>query len=355
MIHNYSLFIIHSAFYYLCVMIRIWDDRDITAMNSFGVEARAARLVEWEEPAELAEIAEARLLEPRWMPLGGGNNILFTQDYEGTLLHSVARHIEITAEDAETVGVRATAGVDWTDFTDWCATRGLWGVENLTAIPGTVGACAVQNIGAYGAEAKNVIGSVECWDAHTRNFVTLTGEHCGFGYRDSVFKRELKGRVVIVAVNFTLSKLPAPNLTYSVLAEKMAEQEPTIENISHAVRQIRDSKLPDPRVTGNAGSFFKNPTVDEATARLLSAKYPQMPMYPSERAGEVKLAAGWIIDSAGWRGHSIGRVGIHPRQALIVVNLGGARGAEIVDFARQVQSDVRAKFGITLETEVNIV
>jgi UDP-N-acetylmuramate dehydrogenase len=324
-------------------------------MNSFGVEARAARLVEWEEPTELSEIAEAGLLAPRWMPLGGGNNILFTQDYDGTLLHSVARKIEITAEDAETVSVKATSGVDWADFTVWCAIRGLWGVENLTGIPGTVGACAVQNIGAYGSEAKDIITSVECWSVDTGNFVTLAVEHLGFGYRDSVFKRELKGRVVIVAVNFVLSKVPAPNLTYSVLAEKMAGAEPTIEAITTAVREIRDSKLPDPRVTGNAGSFFKNPIVDEATAHRLSAEYPKMPLYPSGEQGMVKLAAGWIIDSAGWKGKSVGRVGIHPRQALIVVNLGGATGREIVDFAHQVQDDVKTKFGITLETEVNIV
>jgi UDP-N-acetylmuramate dehydrogenase len=336
-------------------MIRIWDDRDITEMNSFGVEARAARLVEWEEPAELAEIAEAGLLAPRWMPLGAGNNILFTRDYDGTLLHSVARKIEITAEDAETVGVRATAGVDWADFTDWCAERRLWGVENLTGIPGTVGACAVQNIGAYGTEAKSVIASVECWSVETGNFVTLAAEHLGFGYRDSVFKRELKGRVVIVAVNFWLSKVPQPNLTYAVLAEKMAGVKPTIGAIAAAVKEIRDSKLPDPQVTGNAGSFFKNPIVDEATAARIAEKHPSMPLYPSGEQGLVKLAAGWVIDSAGWRGRSIGRVGIHPQQALIVVNLGGATGAEIVDFARLVQSDVRAKFGIALETEVNIV
>jgi UDP-N-acetylmuramate dehydrogenase len=267
----------------------------------------------------------------------------------------VTRRIEITAEDAETVSVRAMAGVDWDDFTDWCAQRGLWGVENLTGIPGTVGACAVQNIGAYGAEAKDIIASVECWSVDTGNFVTLAAERLGFGYRDSVFKRELKGRVVIVAVNFALSKVPAPNLTYSVLAEKMAGQEPTIEAISRAVKSIRDSKLPDPRVTGNAGSFFKNPIIDEATARRLATEHPTMPMYPSDREGQVKLAAGWIIDSAGWRGRQIGRVGIHPRQALIVVNLDGATGAEIVDFARLVQDDVRAKFGIALETEVNIV
>jgi UDP-N-acetylmuramate dehydrogenase len=336
-------------------MIRIWDDRDITEMNSFGVEARAARVVEWEEPAELTEIAEAGLLAPRWMSLGGGNNILFTQNYDGTLLHSMARRAEITAEDDETVRVRATAGVDWDDFTDWCAERGLWGVENLTAIPGTVGASAVQNIGAYGTEAKDIITSVECWSVDTGNFVTLAAEHCGFGYRESVFKRELKGRVVITAVDFELSKVAKPNLTYAVLSEKMAGQEPSIEAIAAAVREIRDSKLPDPRVTGNAGSFFKNPIVDRATAERLAAEHPTMPTYPCGEERCVKLAAGWIIDAAGWKGKSVGRVGIHPQQALIVVNLGGATGTEIADFARQVQDDVRAKFGVKLEPEVNII
>jgi UDP-N-acetylmuramate dehydrogenase len=336
-------------------MIRVWEDRDITSMNSFGVEARAARLVEWEEPSELVEIAEAGLLAQQWMPLGGGNNILFTHDYAGTLLHSLSRKIEIIAEEVETVRVRATAGVDWDELTGWCAEQGLWGAENLTGIPGTVGASAVQNIGAYGAEAKDIITSVECWSVQNGNFITLATEHLDFGYRDSVFKRELKGRVIITAVNFEFSRKARPNLTYAVLVEKMAEQEPSIVNIRRAVREIRDSKLPDPRMAGNAGSFFKNPIVDEATAQRLAAEYPQMPIYASGKEGWVKLAAGWIIDAAGWRGRSIGRVGIHPRQALIVVNLDGAKGREIIDFARQVQEDVREKFGVELETEVNIV
>lgn len=336
-------------------MIRIFEDKDITPLNSFGVEARAARLVEWDEPEELAEIFADGRTDPGWMVLGGGNNILFTRDYPGTLIHPVSRRIEETAEDGETVRARAMAGVDWDDFTGWCAERGLWGAENLTGIPGTVGACPIQNIGAYGAEARDIIESVECWSADTGNFVTLAAAHCGFGYRDSVFKRELRGRAIITAVNFVLSKEPRPNLTYAVLAEKMAGQEPTIDAVRRAVTEIRDSKLPDPRVTGNAGSFFKNPIVDEADALRIAVEHPGMPIYPCAEEGRVKLAAGWIIDVAGWKGRSVGRVGIHPRQALIVVNLGGATGQEIVDFARLVQADVKAKFGVELDTEVNIV
>jgi UDP-N-acetylmuramate dehydrogenase len=351
--NNSRAFCVHLQYIY--IMIRIWQNRDITALNSFGVTARASQLVEWEEPAEIAEIAATGLLSPQWMPLGGGNNILFTQDYNGTLLHSVARRIETFAEDDKTVSVKAMAGVDWGDFTAWCGECGLWGVENLTAIPGTVGACAVQNIGAYGAEAKDVIVSVECWSVDTGNFVTLAASHCGFGYRDSVFKRELKGRVVITAVNFVLSKEPSPNLTYTVLRDKMAGVEPTINAIARAVREIRDSKLPDPRTMGNAGSFFKNPIVKLPVAELIAVEHPTMPIYPSDVEGYAKLAAGWLIDAAGWKGRSVGRVGIHRFQALIVVNLGGATGREIADFARLVQDDVKTKFGVELETEVNIV
>lgn len=336
-------------------MIMIYENRDITALNSFGVQACASRLVEWETAADLAGIFAQGLAGERWMVLAGGNNILFTRDYNGTLLHPVSDQIEETGEDSEKVFVRALAGVDWDAFTDWCAARGLWGAENLTGIPGTVGACPIQNIGAYGAEAKEIISSVECYSVETGNAVTLSAAHCDFGYRDSVFKRDLRGKAIITAVNFALWKAPRPNLTYSVLAEKLAGTDaPTIAGIRQAVTDIRNSKLPDPRVTGNAGSFFKNPIVDAETARKLADEHPDAPMWPTAD-GQTKLAAGWLIDQAGWKGASKGRVGIHARQALIVVNLGGAAGQEIIDFARAIQADVKEKFGVALETEVNII
>ncbi len=333
--------------------MKVTENISLREFNSFGVEARAARLVEWERDGELRDIA----FEGRWMALGGGNNILFTEDFDGTLIRLAARGIEITGEDSETMYVRAEAGAGWDDFTEWCVARGVWGVENLSGIPGTVGAAPIQNIGAYGAEVGDVITSVECFAVDTGTKLTLAAKHCGFGYRDSVFKRALRGKVIITAVNFALSKEPRPNLRYAALAEKVAacSEEPTLEAISRAVIEIRNSKLPDPRVTGNAGSFFKNPVVPTSVAHEIAARYPGMPLYPAAEEGMSKLAAGWLIEQAGWKGRNEGRVGIHPQQALIVINLGGATGREIVDFARTVQADVRKKFGVDLETEVNII
>lgn len=345
--------------------MKVSKNISLRGLNSFGIEARAARLIEWETAEELAEVfgsgstissAVKGVAGGNRLALGGGNNILFTKDFDGTLIKSAARKIEITGENAEVVSVRAEAGVDWSDFVEWCVGQGLWGAENLAGIPGTVGAAPIQNIGAYGAEAKDIITSVECFVVDGSKKLTLAAEHCAFGYRDSVFKRELRGRVIVTAVNFALSKEPRPNLNYAALAEKTAESgEPTPENISRAVIAIRNSKLPDPKKTGNAGSFFKNPVVDEAVAQKLADEYPGMPLYPAAEHGKSKLAAGWLIEQTGWKGRSEGRVGIHPAQALIVVNLGGATGAEIVGFARRVQDAVRAKFDIELESEVNII
>ena len=335
---------------YLCIIVKVSENISLAGLNSFGVEGRAARLVEWDSVDELCEVA----FEGEWMALGGGNNMLFTGDYDGTLVKSAARSIDITGETAKTVLVRAGAGVDWSDFTRWCIDGGLWGVENLSGIPGTVGAAPIQNIGAYGAEVSGVIRSVECLAVETGAGLTLAAEHCGFGYRDSVFKGALRGRVIVTAVDFELSKVPRPNLSYAALVERVAG-EVNPETISRAVIEIRNSKLPDPKTTGNAGSFFKNPVVDTTLARAIAARHPAMPLYPADEPGRSKLSAGWLIEQAGWRGRNEGRVGIHPAQALIVINRGGATGRQILDFARRVQDDVRAKFGVELTPEVTIV
>jgi UDP-N-acetylmuramate dehydrogenase len=329
--------------------MKVSENISLLGLNSFGVDVSAARLIEWERADELPGIS----FEGRWMALGGGANVLFTADFDGTLVKSAARGIAITDQTSETLSVRAQAGVPWDDFVDWCIAHRVWGVENLSGIPGTVGAAPIQNIGAYGAEVKDVVRSVECFDVATGKLVTLAAGHCGFGYRDSVFKGPLKGRVIVTAVDFELSKEPRPNLHYAALAEKVAE--PTLENISRAVIEIRNSKLPDPKVTGNAGSFFKNPVVDSALALDVASRHPGMPLYPAPQSGKSKLSAGWLIEQAGWKGRSEGRVGIHPRQALILVNLGGATGREIVDFARGIQNDIHKKFGVELTPEVNII
>ena len=335
-------------------MIREFHHIDLTARNSFRVAQRAARLVEFDRADDLGRLFAAGG-PAEWYLLGGGHNILFTRDYEGTLLTPVGRTIERLGEEGDRVRVRAEAGVEWDDLVAWAVERGLWGLENLSLIPGTVGAAPVQNIGAYGAEAKDTIESVEMFCTETCNTLILDASHCGFGYRDSVFKRELRGRAIITAVRFALSRTPQPRLGYGDLErETAARGGATLRNIREAVCAIRRAKLPDPAVTGNAGSFFKNPAVDRPTAERLLARWPDMPHYPASD-DRVKLAAGWLIDRAGWKGRTEGRVGVHERQALVLVNRGGATGAEVTAFAARVRQAVLERFGVAIETEVNIL
>jgi UDP-N-acetylmuramate dehydrogenase len=312
-------------------------------LNTFGIEATADRLVEFDSAEELRQLE--RVFDGRWNVLGGGSNILFTGDYHGTLLRCTGRALELS----EGGRVRVQAGMVWDDFVAWSVENGLWGAENLSHIPGTVGAAPVQNIGAYGVEAKDIIESVEVYIPEKGELRVMAAAECGFGYRDSVFKRGLRG--VITAVDFRLSRAPQPRLDYGSLYEM--EAEPTLANIRRAVVGIRSSKLPDPTVQGNAGSFFKNPVVPDGVAHRLCEEYPDMPIYDAG-AGFAKLAAGWLIDRAGWKGRSSGRVGVHPGQALVLVNLGGATGAEVLDLAGRIRDDVRTRFGVEIEMEVNI-
>ena len=335
-------------------MIREFHQISLRDRNSFGVEQRAAHLVEFETPDDLREIF-ARGIPPRWMVLSGGNNVLFTEDYDGLLLTPVARQITILEERGETIRVRAEAGVEWDDLVEWAVERGLWGVENLSLIPGKAGAAPVQNIGAYGCEVRETIESVRMFCPETRNVLTLSAGHCGFGYRDSVFKHALRGKAIITGLTLRLSRTPRPALGYGDLAREVeARGGATLRNIREAVCAIRRSKLPDPAVLGNAGSFFKNPIVEAPVAGALLAEYPDMPHYPAPE-GRVKLAAGWLIDRAGMKGHREGNVGVHERQALVLVNYGGATGGEVIAFAHRVRQRVRERFGIEIDTEVNIL
>ncbi len=335
-------------------MIREFHQISLRTRNSFGVDQQAARLVEFETPEELRTFFAAGIPE-KWMVLAGGNNILFTGDYEGVLLTPVARQIALLSDDGEEVRVRVDAGVEWDDLVEWAVQRGLWGIENLSLIPGKAGAAPVQNIGAYGCEAKDAIRRVEMYCVETGAMLTLDAAHCGFGYRESVFKHDLKGRVIITAVEIALSHTPRPRLGYGdVEREVEARGGVTLRNIREAICSIRRAKLPDPAVLGNAGSFFKNPVVEASVAENLLKTYPEMPHYPAPE-GRVKLAAGWLIDRAGMKGRREGAVGVHERQALVLVNHGGATGGEVIAFAHKVQETVREKFGIEIDTEVNIL
>ena len=335
-------------------MIREFHQISLRTRNSFGVDQQAARLVEFETPEDLRTLFAAGIPE-KWTVLAGGNNILFTRDYDGVLLTPVARGITLLSDDGDEVRVRADAGVEWDDLVEWAVGRGLWGIENLSLIPGKAGAAPVQNIGAYGCEAKDAIRRVEMYCVETGAMLTLDAAHCGFGYRESVFKHDLKGRVIITAVEIALTHTPRPRLGYGdVEREVEARGGATLRNIREAICAIRRAKLPDPAVLGNAGSFFKNPVVGAAAAERLLAEYPDMPHYPALE-GRVKLAAGWLIDRAGMKGRRKGAVGVHERQALVLVNHGGATGGEVIAFAHEVQERVREKFGIEIDTEVNIL
>ena len=335
-------------------MIREFHQISLRGRNSFGVDQRAARLVEFETAEDLRTFFAAGI-PGRWTVLAGGNNILFTEDYDGVLLTPAARQIVLVSDDGDEVRLRVDAGVEWDDLVEWAVQRGLWGIENLSLIPGKAGAAPVQNIGAYGCEAKDAIRRVEMYCVETGTVLTLDAAHCGFGYRESVFKHDLKGRVIITAVEIALSHTPRPRLGYGdVEREVEARGGATLRNIREAICSIRRAKLPDPAVLGNAGSFFKNPVVEASVAENLLKTYPEMPHYPAPE-GRVKLAAGWLIDRAGMKGHRAGNVGVHERQALVIVNHGGATGGEVIAFARTVQARVREKFGIEIDTEVNIL
>lgn len=336
-------------------MIRDFQEINLTLRNSFHVEQRARRLIEFETEQELMELFRRERFD-RWMVLSGGNNILFTQDYDGVILCPVAEQIELLGEEQGRVRVRVGAGREWDELVAWAVERGLWGVENLSLIPGKAGAAPVQNIGAYGAEAKDVIRRVRFYDVEADAMRTLEYEECRFGYRESIFKQELKGRVVITEIEIELTREANPRLGYGDVEREVERLGgATLRNIREAICAIRRSKLPDTAVLGNAGSFFKNPVVERAVAEELLTRYPDMPHYATADPERVKLAAGWLIDRAGLKGYRAGRVGVHERQALVLVNHGGATGAEVIELARKVQAEVKKQFGVEIDTEVNIL
>ena len=336
-------------------MIKEYKDHPLRDLNSFHVEERADRIIEFDSKQDLDQIFAEGATPENWYTLGGGNNILFTQRFAGTLLKPVGKGIKIKAQIDDSVIVEAEAGVEWDDLVAWSVERDLWGMENLSLIPGTVGAAPVQNIGAYGAEAKDVIERVHFFDVEDRKHHTLGCAECRFAYRESIFKHELKGRAIITSVEFRLSKSSQPSLGYGDLAKEVeARGGATLKNIREAVCAIRQSKLPDTAVLGNAGSFFKNPIVNKEVSERLKAEYDSMPIYPVSEH-KCKLAAGWLIDQAGLKGYRKGNVGVHERQALVLVNFGGATGAEVIALSKEVREKVFAKFGINIDPEVNIL
>ncbi|NEN22879.1 UDP-N-acetylmuramate dehydrogenase [Cryomorpha ignava] len=338
--------------------MQIERNASLKALNTFGIEAKAAFLATFHSADELRLILESTEIKnfPK-MILGGGSNLLFTQDYDGLILKNGISGIECIREDEDHFYVKAGAGENWHDFVLTCIKNGYAGIENLSLIPGNVGASPMQNIGAYGVEIKDRFDHLEAFNLETGDVEIFSGEECEFGYRESVFKRKLKGKYVIVSVTFQLLKKPDFQVKYGAITtelEEMGVKELSIEAISQAVINIRNSKLPNPKDLGNAGSFFKNPVISAAQWKKISAKHPEIPNYPAPE-NEIKLAAGWLIEQAGWKGKRIGNCGMHAKQALVLVNYGGATGQEIYDHSTRVKESVAEQFGVELEREVNIL
>lgn len=334
----------------------ILENIDLADFSTFGIHAIARKFARFSTAEELQSILE-NSPDEQVLILGGGSNILFTKDFNGLVLRNEIRGITLRHETEKEVIVCAGAGEVWHEFVLHCIENGYGGIENLSLIPGSVGASPMQNIGAYGVEIKDVFESLEAYHIPSGEVHTFRKDECRFGYRESVFKRELKDQYVILSVCYRLSKYPEVNTRYGIINDQlkvMGIGSATIKDVSDAVIAIRQSKLPDPSILGNAGSFFKNPVIDESLFHELQSRYPDIPNYPAG-AGRVKLAAGWLIEQAGWKGWRRNDVGVHEKQALVLVNYGSATGREIFDLSTAVLSDIHEKFGVELEREVNIL
>ncbi|MFT3753445.1 MAG: UDP-N-acetylmuramate dehydrogenase [Paludibacter sp.] len=328
----------------------------LLAYNTFGVDAKADYLIEYQSVEELQSVLQFEIVKSNPVfHIGGGSNLLFMKDFKGVILHSSIKFITKTSEDAGSVCLEVGAGVVWDDFVAYCVEMGLGGVENLSLIPGDVGASAVQNIGAYGVEVQDVIVEVKTVNVETAEVRIFSNEACRYGYRESIFKNEYRGQYIVTSVTFRLEKEPNFKLGYQHLeAEVLKNGEVNLQNVRNTIIAIRESKLPDPKILGNAGSFFMNPVIAREQFLALQAVYPQMPHYFVSET-EEKVPAGWLIDQCGWKGKQIGNAAVHDKQALVLVNKGGATGAEIVHLAEQIRASVKEKFGIDLRPEVNYI
>jgi len=324
--------------------------------NTFGLDYKADYLVTVSNDKEaVACFKEGGLPAEPLLIMGEGSNILFISDYNGTIFHPEIEGIKLESQEGREVLVSAGAGVNWDHLVEWCVSRGYGGIENLSYIPGTVGAAPVQNIGAYGVEARDTIVKVKAVCTRDGSLKEFTNKECHFGYRDSIFKNELKGMYLITKVFFSLSTDPVFNTGYDLVRKEAIKLGGvTLVNIRQAVINIRRQKLPDPAILGNAGSFFKNPVVSNIVADNLRLRYPLLPAYP-DKSGGVKLAAGWMIEKCGWKGKRIGDAGVHDKQALVLVNHGTATGREIFDLSEKVRTSVLEKFGIELQREVEVI
>ena len=342
-------------------MTVIQHDISLKQFNTFGIDVKAKYFASFQTEKELISILEETevLIEKdfsKLLFLGSGSNILFTKDFDGVVLKNEIAGTQVVHEDEDFVYITAGSGVKWHDFVMFCVENNFGGVENLSLIPGTVGASPIQNIGAYGVELKDTLFSLRALDILEKEWLVFSNKDCAFGYRTSIFKTTLKGRVVITSVTFRLTKKHKLHLEYGAILSQMNQnkiESPSIKDVSQAVIAIRTSKLPDPQIIGNAGSFFKNPIVSEALFDKIKLEYPDI--VANETMEGYKLAAGWLIEKAGWKGYRHGNAGCYANQALVLVNYGGASGVDILCLSDEIIKSVLDKFGVELTPEVNIV
>ena len=337
--------------------MNISNNISLKSFNTFGIEAFAKQFVNITSTEELLEVLESKQFPDKFI-LGGGSNMLLTQDIDALVIHINTKGKDIIREENDHVYVKIQAGENWHEFVLWCIDNGFGGVENLSLIPGNVGTSPIQNIGAYGVELKDVF--VECEAINVDDFTinTFQKENCNFGYRNSIFKHEVKGKYIITNVTFKLTKANHKlNTSYGAISSELNEKNinlPTIKNVSDAVINIRQSKLPDPKEIGNSGSFFKNPVITLEIFEKLQANFPEIPSYVVSE-NERKIPAGWLIEKAGFKGKRFGDYGVHKKQALVLVNYGSAKGSDILKLSKLIQKTIKRIFNITLEAEVNVI
>ncbi|TDG34882.1 UDP-N-acetylmuramate dehydrogenase [Pedobacter changchengzhani] len=338
-------------------MLQIQENISLKPYNSFGIDVKARYFAEIFNETDLKMLFKTtEVVNRNILIIGGGSNVLFTKNFNGLIVKISIKGIKSRTENHH-VKVTAGGGEVWGDFVNYCVGHNFSGVENLSLIPGTVGASPIQNIGAYGVELKDVFESCQAFEIKTGEIRTFNYADCNFGYRESIFKGTLKGQFIITSVTFNLKIQAEINTSYGAIETELANRgisNPNIADVSAAVSHIRVSKLPDPSTIGNAGSFFKNPIIDKAEFDKVISKHPDVVNYPTGD-GRVKLAAGWLIEQCGWKGKTVGKTGTWKNQALVLVNHGGATGTEVLDFSAQIIDSVKSTFGVTLEREVNIL
>ncbi len=338
--------------------MEIIKDHSLKRYNTFGIDAKAKFFVEAKSVEELSNILEFQNFKnEEKLILGGGSNILFTKDFDGLVIKNSIKGIDIIDQNEDFVFVKANSGEVWDEFVEFCVNKNFGGLENLSLIPGTVGASPIQNIGAYGTEIKDVFYELEALNVQNKSIEKFNLDDCNFGYRNSVFKCELKGKFVIISVTFKLQKNPKINLEYAALKNEIQNfdtKEISIKDIRDAVIKIRQSKLPDPEIYGNAGSFFKNPEIEKKHFENLKNEFPDIIGY-GVSSNKIKVPAGWLIQKSGWRGKRVGNTGSFEKQALVLVNYGNATGEEIKNLSEEIKRSIKDKFNINLETEVNII